>query len=229
MKIKNLLITLFVPFFLIPGISFGDYKCLFSEGGWNPDDWLIVKSPRWDYAGSWIQEKDHIANKVPSDASREEMLEKRAGETYTSMILKEKFRGSVEISSTISFADRMAPLIVIANDYGKDSGNRPEHRDHLEVVLYEKGINVWHHYFKDGKLFTRKAAFMKTPFIANEKYLLAVKIEPNGKGAMITVGAGGKTFGFFDESFPESFHAGITGCEGVNHFYDFSVRQLKLK
>ena len=170
--------------------------------------------------------KDHIANKVPEGSSVEEMLSKRAGETYTSMILKEKFKNSVKISSTMSFTHRMAPLIVITNEYGKDSGGRPEHREHFEIVLYDKGLNVWHHYFKDGKPFWRKAAFMAAEFKANEKYTLSVKIEFKDKGAIMTISAGGKTFGFFDESFPDSFHAGITGCEGVNRFYDFSIRNI---
>ncbi|OGV39587.1 MAG: hypothetical protein A2020_02665 [Lentisphaerae bacterium GWF2_45_14] len=221
---KVLFITALVAF--VSHLSAVDFKCSFGEGKWNAADWLIMKSPRWDYVGLWIQQADHIANKVPADAGAEEMLSRRAGETYTSMILKNKFSGSVAISSTMSFAHRMAPLIVITNEYGKDSDGRPEHREHFEIVLYDKGLNVWHHYFKDGKPHWRKSAFMDAEFKPDVKYTLSVKIQFKGKGAMMTVSAGGKSFGFFDESLPENFHVGITGCEGINRFYDFSVKNI---
>lgn len=227
MKIKHFLMALSVSFFLPVNLCYGDYKCSFAEGGWNPDDWLIVKSPRWEYIGSWNQEKDHIANKVASDITLNDMLVKRAGETYTSMILKEKFSGSTEISSTICFTHMMAPLIVITDAYGKSSAGTPEHREHYEIVLCDKGINVWHHYFKDGKPSWHKAAFIKTEFKANEKYLLSVKMDFSEKGPAMIISADGKTFGFFDESLPRSFHAGITACEGINKFYDFSVKKIK--
>lgn len=227
MNIKISLLIFSVTFFIFPGFSMENYKCSFTGEGWNPDDWLIIKSPRWEHIGSWVQEKDCIANKVAPDISLNDMLDKRAGETYTSMVLKEKFSGSAEISSTISFSHLMAPLIVISGDYEKNPAGIPEYREHYEVVLCNKGINVWHHFFKDGKASWRKAAFMKTEFKANEKYLLTVKLDFSVRGPMMTISADGKTFGFFDEALPRSFHAGITGCEGINHFYDFSVKKLK--
>lgn len=201
------------------------YECSFAKDKWKAADWVIVKSPRWPFIGAWIQEKDHIKNTVPKDASQKDMLGKRAGETYTSMILKDKFKGNITISSTMSFDHRMAPLLVITPAYGKDAKGAPEHREHFEIVLYDKGLNVWHHYYTNGKPHWRKAAYMRADFKPGKKYKLAVKLKFTKKGPMMIITCGGKEFGYTDDTLPKEFYVGLTGCEGVNRFYDFSVDQ----
>jgi hypothetical protein len=39
----------------------------------------------------------------------------------------------------------------------------------------------------------------------------------------MTVSVAGQTFGYHDELLPDEFYAGITGDEGLNRFYDFTV------
>jgi hypothetical protein len=199
------------------------YECAFASGKWNASDWQIVKSPRWPYIGSWEQQKDHISNKVPEGVSHHDLLSKRAGETYTSMLLKKKIEGNVTISSTMSFDYRMAPLLVITSAYGKDKGGFPEHREHFEIVLYDKGLNVWHHYFTNGKPHWRKAAFMNADFKPGEKYTVTVSISFSKRGPMMKISCNGKEFGYTDDSLPKEFYVGITGCEGINRFYDFKI------
>ena len=41
----------------------------------------------------------------------------------------------------------------------------------------------------------------------------------------LTVSVAGHTFGYFEDALPDSFYVGITGCEGLNRFYDFTVRR----
>ena len=199
------------------------YQCDFSKGKWEASEWQIIKSPRWSYIGDWEQHPDHIANKVPKNASEEEMLNKRAGETYTSMILKEKFSQNLTITSTMSFDYRMAPAIVITPGYGKDADDNLEHREHFEIVLFDKGLNVWHHYYTDGKPYWKKAAFIDADFESKNKYSLSVEIKTDERGTTMIVSCEGKTFGFMDDSIPKMFYVGITGCEGVNRFYDFQI------
>ncbi len=199
------------------------YQCNFSQGKWDASEWQIVKSPRWPDLGTWEQQNDHIRNKVPSNATEKEMLGKRAGETYTSMLLKKKFSPNLIITSTMSFDHRMAPLLVITPEYGKDAEGNPEHRDHFEIVLYDKGLNVWHHYYTDGKPHWKKAAFINADFEPKKKYTLIVEIKTDKKGTTMIVSCAGKTFGYMDDSIPKQFYIGITGCEGVNRFYDFQI------
>ena len=80
---------------------------------------------------------------------------------------------------------------------------------------------IWHHFAKGGKLTYRKAAFATFPLEKETKYTLEVK----KTGKTLTVSVAGHTFGYFDDDLPDSSYVGITGCEGVNRFYDFTVRR----
>ena len=42
-------------------------------------------------------------------------------------------------------------------------------------------------------------------------------------GKVLTVSVAGHTFGYTEDTLPDSCHVGITGCEGQNRFYNFSV------
>ena len=57
------------------------------------------------------------------------------------------------------------------------------------------------------------------------RYNLEVKVSKTSKGKKeMTVKCGGHEFGYVDNDLPDSFYAGIVGCEGRNRFYDFKMR-----
>ena len=199
------------------------FACSFARNAWDPADWIVVKSPRWDHFGQWIQEDSRIVNETPSGAAPAELLQKLAAETYSSMVVKQPYTGNVTISSTMEFADRMAPLLVIAPELGTDANGRAEYREHYEVIIYDKGVNVWHHFYRDGKPTWKRAAYWQYPLQPNTPYKLQVKISGTPGSKMLTVLVAGHKMGFLDNSLPDVFHVGITGCEGVNRFYDFAV------
>lgn len=205
----------------------GDYQCRFAPAGWLASDWVLVKSPRWLHRGGWVQETECIRNATPDAATPEEMLGKRAGETYTSMVLKEPFTGNLRIEATLSFAHRMAPLVVLAPDLGQDNEGYPEYREHWEIVLFDQGVNVWHHTYADGRPAWHKAAFVRFAVKPEARYRLTVAVTHTKAGAQLTVRCGEQEFGYLEPDLPERLYAGITGCEGINRFYDFSVTQGK--
>jgi hypothetical protein len=151
------------------------------------------------------------------------MLGKRAGETYTSLVRMQAIIGSFRGEATMSFAHRMAPLIVLAPTLGTSQDGTPEYREHWEIVLFDQGVNVWHHVCRDGKPSWRKAAFARFPVKAGEKHKLTVAVKRGRDGAQITAKVGDHELGYLDEHLPESFHVGLTGCEGINRFYDFRL------
>ena len=202
-------------------VSAQEFSCSFGKDQWQSNKWIHVKSPRWDYQGKWIQKDNHIENQVPDGATPKDLLGKVAGQTYTSMVLKEKFKGNVTISSNMEFTDRMAPLIVIAPELGENTNGIPEYREHFEIVLFDKGFNVWHHIFKNGKPSWKKAAYSNFTLKPNTRYTLQVKLT----GKMMTIAVDGHEMGYLNASLPNEFHIGITGCEGVNRFYDLSVNK----
>ena len=200
--------------------------CSFARGKWNPRGWTRVKSPRWDHFGGWVQRDTHIENETPAGATADEMLGARAGETFSSMVLSRKVSGDLTISSTMDFAHRMAPLIVIAHDLGADAAGRAEYREHYEIVIYDQGVNLWHHYFRDGKPSWVKAAHAEFTLAANVQYELKVRITQVAKGKLMSISVAGHDLEHLDDSLPDEFYAGITGIEGVNRFYDFDVRAV---
>ncbi|NLF94454.1 MAG: hypothetical protein GX564_11270 [Oligosphaeraceae bacterium] len=208
-------------------LSAAEFKCDFTPAGWKAEDWILIKSPRWEHFGNWTQAADHIANQVPEGASEAEMLGAKAAETYTSMLWGQKISAQkkVVLKSEMSFDHRMAPLLVIAPEYGNDAQGRPEYREHWEVVLYDEGLNVWHHSLKDGKPAWYKAGYLKAKYPAKEKLQLVVTITfPGGeRHPIIEVECNGQSFGYSEIALPKEFYVGLTGCEGINRFYNFSV------
>lgn len=192
---KSIVLLLFAIAICLPAAEF---SCRFGRDGWSPEDWLMVKSPRWDYFGGWVQQDDHLLNAVPADATDAQLLEgKWAEQTYTSMLWRQKISGrKIEISANMSFDSRMAPLIVIAPELGADAQGRPEYREHWEIVLFDEGLNVWHHTYAEGKPAWVKAAYLKTTFCPGTKYALQVTITFPAKGPMLEVACDGHTIGY---------------------------------
>ncbi|MFZ4694890.1 MAG: hypothetical protein ACOYMV_07165 [Verrucomicrobiia bacterium] len=48
-------------------------------------------------------------------------------------------------------------------------------------------------------------------------------VKKTGKQLSVTVD--GKSFGYRDESLPEDYFVGITGCEGINRFFDIKIEK----
>lgn len=208
----------------IAALSAGElFNCQFAEGKWNPADFLQVKSSRWECIGSFKQEKEHIVNACPADADAESMLNKRAPETYAAMIYHQELTGNHTVSAAMSFDYRMAPSIVIAEKPELNAKGHPEFRTHYEIVLYDQGLNIWRHWFVDGKQVWKKVGFLKTTFEPKKTYTLTVSIQYTPRGPVMTVSAGDHSFGVLDPELPKNYYAGIVACEGVNRFYDFKI------
>lgn len=222
-----------VPCLLMPvalSVRGAPAKVDFSRGGWDAAEWLIVKSPRFDYCHGFVQKDAWIENETP-DVSPEDVFRKHHATCYSGMVLKRKAALGETVSTTTGWDWRMAPLVILASDLGvaKD-GKTPELREHWEVVVYDEGINVWHHFWteEDGPSYV-KAASLKLParesFKPNVKHELSVRISRNRKGRREMVcTCGGYALQYEDDSLPDSFYAGIIGCEGRNFFWDFSVK-----
>ncbi len=194
----------------------------FVDGKWDKGEWTEVKSARWPAIGHWVQKADHIENAVPADADERQWQGSRAPETYASMLWNNKLKGSFMVSSTMEFDYQMAPLIVLAPNYGKDANGFPEYREHWEIIIYNEGINVWHHQ-NDGTPTWHLAAQLKVKYEPKRKYTLKVNVKREKAGAQIIVDCGGASFSYMEHDLPQELFVGITGCEGINKFYDFNV------
>ena len=210
--------------------EFSPVDVSFARGKWNKADFTPVKCARHDYIGCFDQLDDCVANRCPPGSTPEEVYKKHNGKVYAAMLHKTRFPLGTTVSSRMGWDWLMAPLIVIARDLGTDAQGRPELREHWEIVIYNQGLNVWHHLYENGKQRWFKAAALQLPesahFKANVPYDLAVKVSRDSRGKKtLTATAGGYTLHYVDESLPDEFYAGIIGCEGRNFFYDFKVSE----
>lgn len=57
----------------------------------------------------------------------------------------------------------------------------------------------------------------------NTRYTLEVEL----KDKRMSVKIDGHMFGHADESLPTKVYVGVTGCEGLNYFYDMTVKQVE--
>ncbi len=196
----------------------------FARGGWNPKDWIDIKSARWDYIKPFVQMDGHVMNRCPEGIADEELYAKRVCEVYSSMLYAKKFTAKAEITATMSFDHLMAPEIMIVPEIYRDDKGRPVYHEHFEVVLFNEGFNVWRYTWKDGRPSWRKVAFLRTPFKPKTPYTVKVTLERRKDTKELTVSCDGHTFGYADDLLPDTFYTGITGCEGRCRFYDFKVK-----
>lgn len=183
----------------------------FIPGRWDAEKFQTVRSPRWQLCSSWIQESDGITNQMPEDPADE-------GGMYISLLCKQPLQGDVRVETECSFVSRMAPLIVLSREL------LTEHREHLEIVMYDRGINLWHHLYHNSKPSWKLLAFQDHPLAAGEKYTLVTEVRNLPRGRFLYMGIGDVEFGCrLPDDWPETFYAGITACEGSNKFYSFTL------
>ena len=153
--------TLMTVCALVVASAFAEFSPVdvsFARGKWNKDDFFVAKSWRFDYVGLFDQRDDAIVNHCPDGVSPEDLYKKHSNGVYSALVYKDMFDLGVTISSRMAWDWRMAPIIVIAPEMGKSADGVPEFRNHWEVCLYDAGINLWYHFFENGRQKWHKAA-----------------------------------------------------------------------
>ena len=197
-----------------------NYFCSFARNQWNQNDFQTVTSPRWGAVHSeWEQLSDSLVNKLAPDWTTAD--KSREGEAYISMLHRNPICGEAKIETTCLFKERMAPAITLSKEL------TPVHKEHLEIVLFDQGINLWHHHFDDNKASWNLVACWEYDFNPDEKYRLITEIRFGKRGHFICMGINEITFScLLPENWPQTYYAGLTASEGRVHFYDFSISEL---
>ena len=183
-----------------------DFKCGLDEG-----EFFYCYSPQAKSRGVFVREDDCIRNEYNPDVKDYE---------YTTVMLKEKLKAGDAVTVECSFEKRGAPLIVISDEIFRKDGSQ-YYGEHFETVAFEEGCNVWHNTpIESGGLKTDKLHFESIPTPNHSRVTLSVEFMADGfyitmNGVSFTVKA----------SIPKEFYLGITGCEGINRFYNFTLNR----
>lgn len=187
----------------------------FAKDAWDSAAWVIAKNPTVEHLGQWVQYGKYIENATSADPAKKNALE----ESLTTMIYGKPFTGDYTVSATLQIGAGSAPGIIIAQDWAPDAQGRPQYGEFYECIIYEKGINLWHHFARDGKRTYEKYAWSDFALKPDTPY----KFEVRKKGKSLLMTIDGHDVGVLVNALPDSLFLGLEGCEGVCRAYDFSV------
>lgn len=184
---------------------------IFTPRNWDKNEFFFVRTAREDYYRPMLQMDDHISNSYDND---------RPGYDFISMLSKEPVSVGTVCETTCEFSGTAAPLIVFTDDILTLENGDLQYGEHFEVVIYKNGCNVWDIPLVDGKAVSRNLIRCKFPVEENKKVVIRVEFLEN----LIKITADGTPVEVPCDHFPKGkFYVGITACEGICKFYDFTV------
>ena len=178
------------------------------------NDFFYCYSPQARCCGEFIREADCIKSRYNDEVGDYE---------YTTIMLRERLRSGNKVTAVCDFERRGAPLIIISDTLYEKDGHT-YYGDHFEAVAFEEGCNVWHNTLPTDPnypkaLVTDKIHFEDIPTPNKSRVTLSVTF---GDGRL-DIEMNGKSFTVYNDELPGEFYLGITGCEGINRFYSFTV------
>ena len=186
----------------------------FKKDSWSMDGLTYAGSLRFAPMPEMVQREGYIEN-IPCAASRD-------GYAYISLVTQEKLQPGVKLSSRCAFEDMAAPLVVLPKALIEKDG-KLYYGDYLEVVLYENGINIWNLWMaENGEVKIRNLLRLEKPVEPGVIHELEVEIEKD----RFVVTLDGSRVSMYCADIYDSFHLGITGCEGPCRFYDMEIRTI---
>ena len=185
----------------------------FSEKAWNPEEFRYVYSPLFTPIPRMKQESLCIVNDGDATSNKYD---------YVSMVTEKKYAVGTRVEMKCSFEKFGAPLIVFSDDMYRGGNGEWYYGRHYEIVLYEDGINVWGLNMNPGIKKYENLMSLRFPVSAGEIHVLSVKIQ---KSALEIVKDDLKVI-LRVPDLPSEFHVGLTACEGINRFYEYTIEEV---
>ncbi len=188
-------------------------KASFGRGQWNPETFTQCYTHRYQETPDFTQLDDAIASSV-NPAHKE-------GYDNISLLTQEKWQAGVCAEIECSFEGLGCPEIILVPQTDLCEDGAVRYGACFEVVLWKNGFNVWRHYREDGRCFWHKRLGLTFPVTENERHTLRVEV----KESYLTITVDGFATALRVDDIPESFHIGITVCEGIARIHSLSVEQ----
>lgn len=185
----------------------------FSRGQWSMDGLTYAYTYRFPETPVFRQLDDCILNS--ENGSQEQ------GFDNITLLTKEKCLYGTRIETKCSFDHFGAPLVTIAENIIPDENGNMRFGNYIEVVLYEKGVNVWRMYYKEGKVTWDWLLSVEFPLEEKKIHTLSVEILKSKLAILVNER---KMTLHVNDMYP-SFHVGINACEGINRFYSMEIEE----
>jgi len=172
---------------------------------------------RFTETPDFVQAADHITTSVNKDH--------REGFDNISLLSHEKYKNGVKAKLRCAFDGLGCPEIIIVEKTERCEDGAVRYGACFEVVLWKNGVNVWRHYMDeaDHRCYWHKRLGLSMQVAEKDIHELEVEIIEN----YIVFSVDGVGVKLRTEDLPESFHVGITACEGIVRLYDFEIQQQK--
>lgn len=137
-----------------------------------------------------------------------------------SLLTTEQYNADVEITLTCAFEGRGCPEIIFVEDLKRHTDGSFRYGPCFEVVLYKDGLNVWHHFLEDGSRWHKQLG-LTFPVAENETHTLRVKVTHK----TLLIQTEDQNITLHVEDLPETFHVGLTACEGIVRLYEMTIAE----
>ena len=186
----------------------------FSKGNRWMDDFNYVYSARWKTRKEIVQEENCISNDYNDGKMH-----------YISLLSKEKYKTGTVIRTKCNFNSFGAPLIVISNDYSPNESGELMYGVHFEAVAWYKGLNIWRvePYLENAANPMRATRIAYLEFPVENEEMCDIEVKVGNKELSVVMN--GHRLDVCHDDIPEVFSIGITACEGVNRFYELTIRE----
>lgn len=132
-----------------------------------------------------------------------------------SFLFKDKYAAPVSVKLECEFEGCGCAEIIIVPEAEACPDGVLRYGACYEVVLFNGGLNVWRHFYENGKCFWHKTLGVDFPVSEKERHTLEVIV----KESYIDVSVDVMAFSLRLDDLPEKFHTGFTTCEGVVRLY----------
>ena len=185
----------------------------FKKGQWTEDELVIAYSFRFTETPKFTQEDDCIRTAI-NENHREKF-------DNISLLSRKTYSAGAKATLRCSFEDRGCPEIIIAENMEMCEDGAMRYGECFEMVLYRNGINIWRHYRENGKCSYYKRLAVEYPVAENQIHEMTLQVIPprliftlDGQQTMLRV-----------DDLPQSFHMGLTGCEGIARLYSLKIEE----
>ena len=203
------------------------YFADFSQGKWKEEDFWHAGFCSISHRKPFEQEDDCIKNGYAPCGFKPDLEKMKSGAeeivgmdrneyAFTVYVNKQKFKSDIILTSDFAFEEFGAPTFLYGEGVEWDGGICLA-KTHIEVTLWEEGINYWHNELENNA--------NKVNLIKHDKFELAggrhhIKIIFKKTGIEVCLNGRNSSldYNLYDEGY-----IGFIGCEGMNRFYNLEI------